>query len=74
MFELYGDIVFQSRLIPLHGKVVMRLLFYQVGSQRPLRQQGICSHILAGDIAAFQYGNRHPDLVGALDRIAVRYG
>ncbi|MBE7567927.1 hypothetical protein [Acidithiobacillus sp. HP-11] len=39
MGELCRDILFQGRLISLHGKIVMGLLFYQVGSQRPLGQQ-----------------------------------
>lgn len=72
--ELCGDVLFQDRLIALHDKVIMGLPGDQVGGQGPLGQQRIYSDVFAGDIASFQYRDRHADFISAFDGITMRYG
>lgn len=68
------DIAMQRRLVALGGEVIRGLSFDDIGCQCALGQQGIARDILAGEVTVFQQGDRHADLIGALECLTARYG
>ena len=74
LVEQQRDIAMQRRWVALGGERLMRLALDDIGCQRALGQQRIAGDVLASEVTALKHGERQADFVGALLRIAARYG
>lgn len=68
------DVALQRRLVAFDAEEVVRLAFDQVRGELALGVQGIGGDVAPGHIDCLQQWDRHADLVGALLRLAARYG
>ena len=73
ILEQQRDILLQSGLVTFGSEMIMPFFFDDIGSYCALGQQGIARNIFAGNVTAFEQGDRHADFVGALLLIAALY-